>query len=285
MSVLRGVKTIFKYTPTHEGSGMKLKRAFGFYQIPKFDPFLQLDEFHSDGSPEFAGGIPLHPHRGIETITYILGGKLKYSDNSGRNGKIGEGDIHWVSAGSGIIHEEIPESVSEEMRGFQLWVNMPARKKMTKPFQKKITADKVPEVMLENGTAIKIISGSVYDKTGPLENRDIDAEILDIKIPANTVFQHKIPPGKNAFCYVYCGAMDVYTDTDETIIASGHTALFSNGNTVKMESGGKEAGLLMVSGRPLRENIAWSGPIVMNSDTELRHAFREYEEGKFLQFR
>lgn len=283
MSVLRGVRTIFKYTPAHEDSGLKVKRAFGFYQTPRFDPFLQLDEFHLHDQSESVTGPALHPHRGIETLTYLLGGKIRYSDNSGKNGKVNEGDLLWEKTGSGIIHEEMPEDCRDGLWGFRLWINMPAGNKMSKPVQKKFRADMVPAVKLDSGIIIKVISGNVNDNKGPLINEKLDTEILDIMIPANTEFLHKIPPGKNAFCYVYCGAVAVYTNTDEVIIASGHAALFTNGNKVRMESGGNGARLLLVSGKPIREEIAWSGPIVMNSDAELRQAFREYEEGNFLQ--
>lgn len=282
MSILRGVKKVFKYTPTMDGAGVKLRRAFGFYQTPKFDPFLLLDEFHSDKPEDYINGFSWHPHRGIETVTYILEGSVVHEDSLGNKETISAGGVQWMTAGKGIIHQEMPEEGKPGVWGFQLWINLSSSHKMIPCKYQDINASQVPVFEGKNNCVIKIIAGKIKEVEGPVKNKNCDPEFLDIIVPPNTEFRHKIAAGRNVFAYVYKGAATFMDDDDEVIVASGHSALFSNGDSIFLESGGNGIRFLLLSGLPIKEPIAWSGPIVMNTDAELRQAFKDYEEGTFL---
>ena len=284
MSVLRGIKKVIKYDPALEGAGVKVRRAFGFSYISQFDPFLLLDEFRSKKAEDYLLGFPWHPHRGIETVTYLLEGTIAREDSLGNKGFIDKGCVQWMTAGAGIIHREMPLKKDEGIWGFQLWVNLPQKHKMSKPAYRDIGPGDIPIITDKSGVRIKIIAGCYGDARGPVRDIVTDPRYLDISVPPNTCFKCKVPPGRNAFAYVYSGAAIFINGDDQHIVASGHTALFLNGNSIMLEGGGAGAGFLLISGVPIREPIAWSGPIVMNDDMELRQAFKEYEDGTFLHY-
>ena len=298
---LRRIAKIFKSRPTIEGAGVHLKRAFGYSQVPQFDPFLMLDDFHTSKPEEYMAGFPWHPHRGIETITYILSGLVEHGDSMGNAGVIGAGDVQWMTAGSGIIHQEMPrESLTGTMWGFQFWANLPARQKMIAPRYREVKAADIPEVVLENGVKIKVVAGTVAGVRGPVREITIEPEMLDITVPAGTVFSHALPAGHTAFAYVLEGegyfddCRDAYayevvghgwTDLERRCICQPETVvLFAHaGDAVQVTTMDKAVRFLFVSGRPLNEPVAWYGPIVMNTQEELRVAFEEYNNGTFVK--
>jgi len=298
---IRRIAKIFKSRPTIEGAGVHLKRAFGYSQVPQFDPFLMLDDFHTANPDEYLPGFPWHPHRGIETITYVLEGVVKHGDSMGNKGSIGAGDVQWMTAGSGIIHQEMPQlSPSGTMWGFQLWANLPAAQKMMAPRYRDVKADDIPEVTLENGVTVKIIAGKVGDVQGPVGDIVIEPEMLDIRVPAGTVFSHPLTAGHTAFAYVLSGEgyfddqRDAYayemvghgwSDTERCCTCTAETVvLFEHvGASVQVTTAGKAVRFLFVSGRPLGEPVAWYGPIVMNTQEELKIAFEEYQRGTFVK--
>ena len=298
---IRRIAKIFKSSPTIEGAGVHLKRAFGYSQVPQFDPFLMLDDFHTSIPDEYLPGFPWHPHRGIETITYILEGRVAHGDSMGNAGIIGAGDVQWMTAGSGIIHQEMPkESPTGTMWGFQFWANLPASHKMMKPRYREVKAAEIPEVSLANGVKIKVVAGEVDGVKGPVRDITIEPEMLDIKVPAGTVFAHALPAGHTAFAYVLEGegyfddCRDAYayeivghgwTDLERRCNCQPETVvLFEHGgDTVQVTTTDQPVRFLFVAGRPLKEPVAWYGPIVMNSQEELRVAFEEYQNGTFIK--
>jgi redox-sensitive bicupin YhaK (pirin superfamily) len=300
MTAARKIKKAFKSKPTVEGAGVHLKRAFGFSEVPSFDPFLMLDDFRSNKPQFYIKGFPWHPHRGIETITYMLHGTVEHGDSLGNKGTISAGDVQWMTAGNGIIHQEMPQGDAHgQMGGFQLWANLPAADKMMDPRYRDIQAANIPEVILTNNIRIKIICGSVAGTTGPVQDIVIDPEYLDITLPANRTYEHPTKPGHTVLAYVIEGGgyfckerkpfsfaaeginyFDMQTDplaTDGTLI------LFKDGEKVYIETEKEDMRCLLISGRPIGEPIAWHGPIVMNTQEELRIAFEEYREGTFLK--
>ncbi len=277
----RPVDHIAASKPTIEGAGVHLHRAFGYYEVPKYDPFLLLDDFGSDDPRDYLLGFPWHPHRGIETVTYVFAGSVRHKDSLGNSGTIGSGDIQWMTAGSGIIHEEMPEVFEGRMRGFQLWVNLPAKDKMADPRYQDIRASAVPEVASDGGVKVKVICGSYRGVTGPVEDLAVRPEYLDVLLPAGAGFTHDIPADRNAFAYVAEGAVDL--GVGATDITADHVVHFGAGEGVRFTAGPVGARVLLVSGRPLGEPISWYGPIVMNTEAEIRQAFAEYEAGTFVK--
>lgn len=297
----RRIAKVFKSKPTIEGAGVHLKRGFGYSQVPQFDPFLMLDDFHTSNPEEYLAGFPWHPHRGIETITYLLEGLVEHGDSMGNSGIIGAGDLQWMTAGSGIIHQEMPQlSPTGTMWGFQFWANLPASSKMIAPRYRDVKASDIPQLTLEDGIVVKIIAGVLKDITGPVRDIIIEPEMLDISLPAGAVFRHTPPAGHNVFAYLLHG--EAYFDESHTESAyetagQGRTALERQGictpeTVVLFERDGAEiqatalelpVRFLLVSGKPLGEPIAWQGPIVMNSQGELRIAFEEYQNGTFIK--
>ncbi len=268
--------------PTVEGAGVRLRRAFGFGAERLFDPFLMLDDFRGDDPEDYRAGFPWHPHRGIETITYMLRGDVAHGDSLGNSGMIGAGDVQWMTAGSGIIHQEMPEGDAEgRMGGFQLWANLPAVEKMMDPRYRSLTADDSPVVTLANGAQVRVIAGEVDGVRGPVDDVVIDPEYLDVALPADAEFVHPIAPDHTAFAYVHGGAAEFApgVEADDTTVV-----LFSEGDHVRIRAlAGAPARFLLISGRPLGEPIAWRGPIVMNTAEELRTAFAEYRDGTFVK--
>lgn len=298
---IRQMARVFKSSPTVEGAGVHLKRAFGYSQVPLFDPFLMLDDFHSSKPEEYLPGFPWHPHRGIETVTYLLEGVVEHGDSMGNRGVIGAGGVQWMTAGSGIIHQEMPQlSPTGTMWGFQFWANLPACRKMMPPRYQDISREDIPLVTLDSGVTVKVIAGEVRGVHGPVTDIVIEPEMLDISLPAGTVFTHAVPSGHTAFAYVLSGegyfderrdacACEMTgngrTDTDRCCVCSPETVvLFEHeGDTVAVTAVDKPVRFLLVAGRPLGEPVAWYGPVVMNTQEELRAAFEEYRNGTFIK--
>ncbi|HTZ40263.1 MAG TPA: pirin family protein [Syntrophales bacterium] len=300
MTTTRKIKRVFKSKPTIEGAGVHLRRAFGNGEVPLFDPFLLLDDFRSDNPSDYLWGFPWHPHRGIETITYVLRGDVEHGDSMGNKGTIGAGDVQWMTAGSGIIHQEMPKGDGKGfMWGFQLWANLPASQKMMDPRYRDVTARTIPEVRLENGTLVRIISGSVEGTKGPVQDIVIDPEYLDITLPPHTEFVHPIRKGYTAFAYVidgrgyFCKEKDPFSYEVEganyfdmqrdPFLANQTLVLFDDGSQITVSTESQLVRFLLISGKPLREPVAWYGPIVMNTREELRVAFDEYSAGTFIK--
>lgn len=300
MNETRRIHKVWKSKPTIEGAGVHLKRVFGFSQVPMFDPFLLLDDFRSDNPEHYIKGFPWHPHRGIETITYVLRGDVEHGDSMGNKGIISSGDIQWMTAGSGIIHQEMPQGDADGlMLGFQLWANLPKSRKMMEPRYRDVKSRQIPEVVLENGTKIKIICGKVGGQEGPVRDIVIDPEYLDVTVPARSEFLHPTKRGHTVFAYVIDGkgyfcqeknpfSYEIeginYFDMDrEPYVGNETIVLFDDGNQVMVSTQGEGVRFLLISGRPIGEPVAWYGPIVMNTEEELQIAFEEYRSGNFIK--
>jgi quercetin 2,3-dioxygenase len=298
---IRRIAKVFKSRPTIEGAGVHLKRAFGYSQVPQFDPFLMLDDFHTNDPDKYLPGFPWHPHRGIETITYILEGRVEHGDSMGNSGLIGAGDVQWMTAGSGIIHQEMPkESPTGTMWGFQFWANLPASHKMIAPRYREVKAADIPEVVMENGVKAKVVAGEIAGVKGPVRDIIIEPHMLDITVPPGTVFTHTLPVNFTAVAYILDGegyfddCRDAYAyeivgqgwiDLERRCICQNETVvLFERiGETLQVTTVDKPLRFLLISGKPLNEPIAWYGPIVMNTQDELRVAFEEYNAGTFIK--
>jgi redox-sensitive bicupin YhaK (pirin superfamily) len=297
---IRPVKRILESRPTLEGAGVKLRRAFGFGNTTEFDPFLLFDDFRNDRPDDYLAGFPWHPHRGIETITYVLAGSVEHGDSLGNRGSLGAGDIQWMTAGRGIMHQEMPRGdVQGRMHGFQLWANLPASLKMTAPRYQDVSARDIPEAQDDDGTNVRVICGDFGGKKGPVEGIAADPRYLDISVPPNTRKRLKVETTNHAFAYVFAGAgtfrdasepRDVRTDFVGTPSSAGvqevgnrSLVLFDRGDEVVVQAG--EAGIrfLLVSGKPIEEPVAWYGPIVMNTEDELRQAYSELRQGTFIR--
>ena len=283
-----------------EGAGVHLKRAFGFSEAGQFDPFLLLDDFRSNNPEHYRKGFPWHPHRGIETITYILRGEVEHGDSLGNKGVIDSGDVQWMTAGSGIIHQEMPKGdVNGIMGGFQLWANLPAAEKMMSPRYRDVKSNQIPVITLDNGIQIKIICGTINNVHGPVKDIMIDPEYIDVTVPANTPYEHPTKKGHTVFAYVIDGQgyfgmeKQQYTNQTsgknyfnmqaDTIADNGTLILFEDGDTIHIGTADEQMRFLLISGKPIGEPIAWHGPIVMNSQEELTLAFDEYRQGTFLK--
>ncbi len=279
----RTVRTVSASRPTMEGAGVRLRRAFGFGDTESTDPFLLLDDFRGKDPRDYIAGFPWHPHRGIETITYILEGTVEHGDSMGNKGTIGPGDTQWMTAGSGIIHQEMPEpGPGGRMGGFQLWANLPASNKMMDPRYRDIRSADVPLVEASDGVRIKVICGEVKGVQGPVRDVVIEPEYLDISLPAGAAYEHPTTPGHTVFAYVFEGAV-AFGPGKAARVEHEHLAIFSDGDSLAMSADDGAARLLLVSGKPLREPVAWRGPIVMNTQAELRLAFEEYQNGTFIK--
>lgn len=283
MNSIRKIKKILMGLPTMEGAGVRLKRVFGFSETPLFDPFLLLDDFRSCTPEHYLKGFPWHPHRGIETITYVLQGDVEHGDSLGNTGRISKGDVQWMTAGSGIIHQEMPKGDGKGcMLGFQLWANLPAADKMMAPRYRDISAADVPEVRLDGGGKIKIICGRVGDVIGPVRDIVIDPLYLDISLPSRTAYEHRTPAGHTVFAYVIDGSA-CFAGEGREEFGNETAVLFADGDTVSVKTFDSPVRFLLVAGRPLGESIAWRGPIVMNTRSELDAAFAEYADGTFIR--
>lgn len=279
--MIRNIKQVFVARETIEGAGVRLHRAFGYHQIPRFDPFLMLDDFRGDNPHDYLMGFPWHPHRGIETVTYMLEGAVEHGDSMGNAGTISGGDVQWMTAGSGIIHQEMPKPVNGRMGGFQLWVNLPAEKKLHDPRYQEIKSLDIPAISPKPGVTIKVIAGTYAGTSGPVKDIVADPDYFDISLDPHTVFEHHVHPEYTSFIYVFEGAGSC--GQDESLLKNRSLALLSEGDRILLRTGDDRLRVLLLSGKPIKEPIAWGGPIVMNTEEELDLAFREYENGTFIK--
>lgn len=296
----RKIRRLVRSKPTIEGAGVHLKRAFGFGETSLFDPFLLLDDFRSDDPRYYIQGFPWHPHRGIETITYILRGHVEHGDSMGNQGVIGPGDVQWMTAGSGIIHQEMPKGDEQgHMGGFQLWANLPASHKMMEPRYRDVKSNQIPEISAGSGVTIRIICGEVKGTQGPVRGIVTDPEYLDVRVPAQSEFVHATKPGHTVLAYVFDGkacfcqqknpfTYEVegvnYFDTQRNpFVTDANLVLFDDGEQIVVSTEDEPVRFLLMSGKSIREPVAWYGPIVMNTRQELQIAFDEYSNGTFIK--
>jgi quercetin 2,3-dioxygenase len=298
---IRPVKRIVQSKPTMEGAGVKLRRAFGFGDTDEFDPFLLLDDFRNDRPEDYRAGFPWHPHRGIETITYVLAGTVEHGDSLGNTGKMGAGDVQWMTAGSGILHQEMPQGDERgRMHGFQLWANLPAALKMTTPRYQDIPSKEIPEVVDDDGTRVRVITGDFWGKRGPVDGVAADPRYLDVFVPPRRRKTLPVEVGRHAFAYVFEGSgtfagaskpfgvlTEQATPDGDTLIRerTGNRSLvvFDSGDEVTVQAGENGIRFLLVSGKPIEEPVAWHGPIVMNTNAELQQAVTELRNGTFIK--
>jgi hypothetical protein len=299
---LRPVKEIVESKPTIEGAGVRLQRAFGFGKTKEFDPFLLLDDFRNELPEDYLAGFPWHPHRGIETITYVLAGSVEHGDSLGNKGKMTAGDVQWMTAGSGILHQEMPRGDERgRMHGFQLWANLPASLKMTDPRYQDIPASAIPEVTDDDGTKARVICGEFWGKRGPVEGVAADPAYVDVSVPPNTRKRIKLDVTRNAFAYVFAGFGTFRDASEPRAVLTEHTAipetrpaydarnhslvLFDRGDEISVQAGEEGIRFLLVSGKPIEEPVAWMGPIVMNYQGQIKQAMVELQEGTFIKHR
>ena len=298
---IRPVKRIVTSKPTMEGAGVHLRRAFGFGDTTEFDPFLLLDDFRNDRPDEYLAGFPWHPHRGIETITYVLAGNVEHGDSLGNRGNLGSGDVQWMTAGRGIMHQEMPKGDAQgRMHGFQLWANLPSSLKMTAPRYQDIKAAEIPEVVDDDGTSVRVVCGNFWGKRGPVEGVAADPRYLDVWVPPGKRKTLPVELERHAFAYVFegfgsfraasqpFGVLTEKTDGENEILVREQTGnrslvLFDSGDEVTVQAGDEGIRFLLVSGKPIEEPVAWYGPIVMNTDAQLRQAVAELRNGTFIK--
>lgn len=299
---IRAVKRISQSQPTIEGAGVRLRRAFGFGNTDDFDPFLLFDDFRGDHPDDYLAGFPWHPHRGIETITYVLAGDVTHGDSLGNRGTLGAGDVQWMTAGSGILHQEMPHGDDKgRMHGFQLWANLPRALKMTAPRYQDVPARDVPEVVDDDGTRVRVVVGDFWGKRGPVEGIAADPRYLDIFVPAGKRKSLPVETTRHAFAYVFEGSGTFRDASQPQAVMTDHVGrsgeeirdsvgnrsliLFDAGDEVTVQAGDRGIRFLLVSGKPLEEPVAWQGPIVMNTPEELRQAYAELRNGTFIKGR
>lgn len=280
---IRKIKKVLTSKHTLEGAGVHLKRVFGYHEIPLFDPFLMMDDFRSDYPDKYIKGFPWHPHRGIETITYVLKGDVEHGDSMGNKGIISSGDIQWMTAGSGIIHQEMPKGNKDgKMYGFQLWANLPASHKMMNPRYQDIKSCDIPEILIEKHIKIKVICGIINGIKGPVKDIIIDPEYFDISVPANSKYLHPTKTRYTTFVYII-GGKGYFSEDKKEKFKNEQMILFEDGNTIEITTDTESVRFLLLSGKPIGEPIAWRGPIVMNTQEELDIAFEEYNNGTFIK--
>ena len=297
---IRPIKSIRQAKPTLEGAGVRLQRAFGFGTTSEFDPFLLLDDFRNENPEDYLAGFPWHPHRGIETITYVLAGTVEHIDSLGNKGKLGAGDVQWMTAGRGIMHQEMPKGdPSGRMHGFQLWANLPASLKMTEPRYQDIAAADIPEAVENDGARARVICGEFWGKTGPVEGVAAEPRTVDVSVPPGVSRRIAVERERNVFAYVFAGS-GAFRDASVPpqalmgqVGSNGATAydsagnrsvvLFGPGDEIVVQAGDEGIRFLLVSGKPLKEPIAWHGPIVMNTQAELEQALRDLRDGTFIK--
>jgi len=297
---IRPVKRIIQSQPTIEGAGVRLRRAFGFGTTEEFDPFLLLDDFRNENPEDYLAGFPWHPHRGIETITYVLAGSVSHGDSLGNRGTMGAGDVQWMTAGSGILHQEMPHGDARgRMHGFQLWANLPSSLKMTSPRYQDISGPEIPDITDDDGTTVRVVCGSFWGKKGPVVGIAADPRYLDVFVPPGRRKTLAVETSQHAFAYVFEGS-GTFRDASQPVavktdfVGSGGEAvleqagnrslvLFDSGDEVTVQAGDAGIRFLLVSGQPLEEPVAWQGPIVMNTKEELRQAYAELRDGTFIK--
>lgn len=275
--VLRSVRGM----PTSDGAGVRLTRVIGTPSLPDLDPFLMLDEFGTDRAEDYIAGFPAHPHRGFETVTYMLDGRMRHKDNHGNEGLLVPGSVQWMTAGRGLVHSEMPEQESGRMRGFQLWVNLPARDKMTAPKYQEFAPGHIPQVTPTEGVVVKVIAGQVGDTVGPIVQPATDPLYLDVELAPGQGWSYRLPEGHNTFAYVFEGGLAMGDGDAAREVAKHELAVLGGGSELRLHAGAAGARLILVAGRPLREPVARHGPFVMNTRQELMQAFVDYQEGRF----
>src|SRR5262245_60927846 len=298
---IRPVKHIIESQPTMEGAGVKLRRAFGFGATDEFDPFLLFDDFRNDNPDDFLAGFPWHPHRGIQTITYVLAGSVAHGDSLGNRGSLGAGDVQWMTAGSGIMHQEMPQGDAQgRMHGFQLWENLPASLKMTRPRYQDIGAADIPEIVDDDGTTVRVVCGEFWGKRGPVEGVAADPRYLDVFVPPGKRKQLAVERTRHAFAYVFAGSGTFRDASDprpvkneiapSTPLGPGPSnvgnrslVLFDSGDEITVQAGDQGIRFLLISGKPIEEPVAWYGPIVMNTKAELQQAMSDLRSGTFIK--
>jgi quercetin 2,3-dioxygenase len=298
---IRPVKRIVQSKPAIEGAGVKLRRAFGFGETGEYDPFLLLDDFRNDRPEDYRAGFPWHPHRGIETITYVLAGTVDHGDSLGNRGTLSSGDVQWMTAGSGIMHQEMPQGDAQgRMHGFQLWANLPSSLKMTAPRYQDIAAAEIPQIVDDDGTAVRVICGEFWGKRGPVDGIAADPRYLDVSVPPGRRKTLKVETDRHAFAYVFAGSGTFAAASPPQGVLTEQTragreirireqagdrslVLFDRGDEVTVEAGGDGIRFLLVSGKPIEEPVAWYGPIVMNTQAELQQAVTELRNGTFIR--
>lgn len=297
---LRPIRQILQPTPTIEGAGVKLQRVFGFGKTKDFDPFLLFDDFRNENPEDYLAGFPWHPHRGIETITYVLAGSVEHGDSLGNKGKMAAGDVQWMTAGSGILHQEMPKGDPQgRMHGFQLWANLPASLKMTDPRYQDIPSREIPEVTDDDGTSVRVVCGEFWGKKGPVHGVAADPNYFDISVPPNKLKRLPVETTRNAFAYVFAGSgtfrdasnpravlTEQVPEVDGVRVwdAKNHSlVLFDRGDEIVVQAGPEGIRFLLVSGKPIEEPVAWYGPIVMNTQEQLRQAMSELNNGTFIK--
>ncbi len=294
---IRPIKRISSAVPTIEGAGVHLQRAFGFGRTDEFDPFLLLDDFRNDDPEQYRAGFPWHPHRGMETITYVLAGNVDHGDSLGNRGTLGAGDVQWMTAGRGILHQEMPRGdAGGHMHGFQLWANLPSALKMTAPRYQDVVARDIPDVTDDDGVNVKVVCGSFWGKTGPVDGVAASPRYLDVWVPPGVRKRLPVEQSRHAFAYVFAGSgtfrdaseprpvrMEHVDNADtQTEVANRSLVLFDSGDEITVQAGPQGIRFLLVSGMPLAEPVAWRGPIVMNTAEELQQAFSELRNGTFI---
>jgi redox-sensitive bicupin YhaK (pirin superfamily) len=301
MSV-RPIKRVLKPKDTLEGAGVKLKRAFGFGNTEDFDPFLLFDDFRNERPEDFLKGFPWHPHRGIETITYVLAGSVDHGDSLGNKGSLGAGDVQWMTAGSGIMHQEMPKGDPHgRMHGFQLWANLPSSLKMTTPRYQDVTSDAIPEAVDDDGTRVRVVCGDFWGKRGPVDGVAASPQYLDVSVPPGLRKHLPVETTRHAFAYVFAGSgsfrdasaprgvqTEVVGQGDATVrssVGDRSLVLFDRGDEIVVQAGDEGIRFLLVSGQPIEEPVAWYGPIVMNTDEQLQQAYHELRAGTFIKQR
>ncbi len=281
----RRIERILPSRETIEGAGVHLRRAFGYQEVPKLDPFLLLDDFRSENPAEFVAGFPWHPHRGIETVTYMLDGLVQHEDSIGNKGVIGSGDVQWMTAGNGIIHQEMPKHMDDgRMGGFQLWVNLPASNKMMDPRYQEVKSAQIPEVEGAKGVRVRVIAGQLGGVRGPVRDILVEPEYLDVHAAPHARFDHPVKQGHRVFAYVL-GGRGRFDEESGEVVDSENLVLFKDGKRVRIDAMDQPLRFLLISGKPLHEPVAWWGPIVMNNRKELEVAVEEFQNGTFVKHR
>jgi quercetin 2,3-dioxygenase len=281
---IRPVQEVLEAEETLEGAGVRLKRAFGAGQVPLFDPFLLLDNFASSDPRDYVAGFPWHPHRGIETVTYMLDGRVEHGDSLGNKGRIDSGDVQWMSSGSGIMHQEMPKAKEGMFQGFQLWVNLPAQRKMSNPSYRGLTRKEIPVVRSDTGATVKVVAGKFDKVEGPVAGLTVDPTYLDVQLEADREFRLPTKRGYTAFAYTIDGS-GRFGPGDGPATEAKRVVRFADGDTVHVRSGSDGLRMLLVTGKPLHEPVAWYGPIVMNRKEELAQAMSDLRRGCFVKAR
>jgi redox-sensitive bicupin YhaK (pirin superfamily) len=299
---IRPVKRIVQSKPTVEGAGVRLRRAFGFGNTKDFDPFLLLDDFRNDSPNDYLAGFPWHPHRGIETITYVLAGTVAHGDSLGNRGNLGAGDVQWMTAGSGILHQEMPQGDAQgRMHGFQLWANLPASLKMTPPRYQDVSSRDIPDVTDDDGTRVQVVCGEFWGKRGPIDGVAADPRYLDVSVPPGLKKRLPVERSRQAFAYVFAGSGTFRDASEPQSVRTEHVGvaetagddattnrslvLFDSGDEIVVQAGDEGIRFLLVSGIPIAEPVAWYGPIVMNTEAQLQDAYKELRDGTFIKGR